>query len=287
MMEDASSTSSSCPSDTTERKQAEAELARYHDHLEELVEKRSQELEESRARLQHAQRLASIGTLAAGIAHEINNPLGMIMLSTDSALRSVDKPEAVEKLLRRTMQCTERCSRIVKNVLRFARYQSTEKHPVVLNDAIRLALDFNQEYARKNGVTVETHLADTLCPILANATDMEQVGVNLVQNAVQSCSGDGHVTIDTSEVDGKVRLVVRDNGCGMAEEVITHACDPFFTTRLEKGGTGLGLSTVHGIVTEHEGTIEITSKEGIGTTLTLEFPRCLAQENEHYKSTDR
>ncbi len=235
--------------------------------------------------VRRTERLASIGTLSAGIAHEINNPLGMIMLSTDAALKSIDKPEEVEKLLRKSRQDVERCARIVKGVLRFARDRSTEKRALDLNDVVRHTLDFTQEHARKHGVTVETRLADTLHPILANSTEMEQVGVNLVHNAVHACSEGGRVTVETSEVGNKLRLVVRDDGCGMSKEQVRQVFDPFYTMRLEKGGTGLGLSTVHGIVTDHGGTIDVASEEGKGTTFTLDFPRHTALEGEHEENT--
>ena len=175
--------------DLTERKRAEEELVRYRDHLEELVEERTRELDRSREQLQRAQRLASIGTLAAGIAHEINNPLGMMLLSMDVALDSLDKPEALRELLRQQKQDVERCSRIVKGVLDFARQQSTEKWSLDLNEIVRHGMDFTREYARMHGVAVEARLADALGPILGNATELEQVVVNLVHNAVQACGG--------------------------------------------------------------------------------------------------
>lgn len=273
--------------DVTERKRVEEELARYRNHLEELVAERTRELDKSREQLQQAQRLASIGTLAAGIAHEINNPLGMMLLSMDLAMDSLGRPEALAELLRQQKQDLERCARIVKGVLDFARQGAKEKSPLDLNEAVRHGLDLTREYARRHGVAVETRLAGGLSSISGNATDLEQVVVNLVQNAVHACGRRGCVTVETCGVNGGVRLVVRDNGCGMAPDEVRRAFDPFFTTRIEKGGTGLGLITVHGIVTQHGGTIEITSEPGKGTVVTIDFPACTETEAAHGEGIGR
>ena len=265
--------------DVTDRKRAEAELARHRDHLEELVEERTRELEKSREQLRRAERLASLGTLAAGIAHEINNPLGMLLLGTELALRSLDQPRELEETLLQQKRDIERCSRIVKGVLGFARQRPTEKLALDLRDVLRSSMDFTREYAKQHGVALEAVLAEQLHLIKGNTTELEQLVANLVYNAVQACHKGGHVTVEVGDAEGKVRLVVRDDGCGMEPEEIEHAFDPFYTTRLEKGGTGLGLSTVHGIVADHGGTIDVTSAKGQGTAFRIEFPWSNAPEN--------
>lgn len=158
-------------------------------------------------------------------------------------------------------------------MLDFARERSSQKTPIDLNDAVQRAMDFTREYARRYGVAVETRPCENTATILANLTEMEQVVVNLVYNAVQACRGNGHVIIETQDASDLVRLTVRDDGCGMGSEQIEHAFDPFFTTRQGQGGTGLGLSIVHGIVTSHGGTVRINSLIGKGTTFLVELPR--------------
>lgn len=264
--------------DVSERKRTEEELARHRDGLEELVKQRTSELEESRATLRRAERLASIGTLAAGIAHEINNPLGMMLLASEMALRSLDKPEALQALLRQQKNDAERCARIVKSVLDFSRRRSTEKCPLDLNEAVRCGIDFTQEFARTHGVTLEAHLTDALDAVLGHMTELEQLVVNLVHNAVQACKAGGHVVVETQVADDKIRLTIHDDGCGMSTREQEHVFDPFYTTRVEKGGTGLGLSVVHGIVTRHGGTIGVSSALNGGTTFTMEFPRYSEQQ---------
>lgn len=258
--------------DITERKRAEEELLRHRDRLAQLVDARTQELDRSREQLQRAERLASIGTLAAGIAHELNNPLGMMMLSADLALGTMDKPDALSDLLHQLKGHITRCSQIVRGVLDFARERSSRRGPMDLNGAVQRAMDFTREYARQHGVTVETRLGENVTPIHANSTEIEQVAVNLIHNAVQACRDAGHVFVETQDICGSARLTVRDNGCGMTPDQIEHAFDPFFTTRQGQGGTGLGLSIVHGIVTGHGGSVRIESMPAKGTALVIEFP---------------
>jgi PAS domain S-box-containing protein len=234
--------------DITNRKRAEEELARYRNHLEELVEQRTREVEAARELVRQSDRLASLGTFAAGIAHEINNPLGMMMLGTEQALANIDTPEVAGRLLRQSTALIERCGHIVRGVLDFSRKASTGKRPLDLSEIVRQGVEFIRESAAKHGVTVEIRPAEKLGPILGNTVELTQVVVNLVQNAVQACAQGGHVTIETGNTEGKVRLAVQDDGCGMKPEDAHRIFDPFFTTRLTNGGTGLGLSVVHGII---------------------------------------
>jgi signal transduction histidine kinase len=233
---------------------------------------RTEALERSRIRLRQSERLASIGTLASGIAHEINNPLGMIQLVAETAVRSTDDPERVEEMLRQIINDVNRCSRIVKSVLRFATDQPTERWGSDLNNIIRRSLDFTREYATQHGVIAVDQLCEDLPSVLANPTELEQVFVNLISNAIHASEQGGSVRLETVQAGDRVRAIVRDEGCGMTRELVEHAFDPFYTTRLEQGGTGLGLSTCHGIVAGHGGTIELDSEERQGTTVIIELP---------------
>lgn len=243
-----------------------------HDHLEELVRQRTAELEISHRQLQRSQRLASIGTLAAGIAHEVNNPLGLIMLQVDSGLRDKHEPKAVEKALREIEKHVQRCAHIVKSVLRFAREETSERLLQDLNHIVQRAEDLVREHTERHGVALDLALGDELPLIEANPTELEQVMVNVIHNAVHACHQGGCVSIQTQRRDGTVRAIVHDNGAGMSTEQLEHALDPFYTTRLHEGGTGLGLSTCHGIVSQHGGRMAIESAIGTGTKVTLDFP---------------
>ncbi len=255
-----------------ERERVERELSEHRDRLEELVAQRTLALEASREQLRRSDRLASLGTLAAGIAHEINNPLGTIQLAAENVLRSAECPEEIVSQLGSIRDDVQRCGRIVRSTLRFSTNQPTERWPCDLNESIERSLDLTREYARRNGVTLVAQLGEDLPLILANASELEQVFVNLISNAVDACDEAGTVTLRSERAGGKVRALVDDDGCGMSKEQAEHAFDPFYTTRLTKGGTGLGLSTCHGIVSGHSGTLEIQSEPGLGTTMILELP---------------
>ena len=265
-------TTSALRAEISERRRAEEELARYRDHLEELVQQRTRALEESQERMRQAERLASIGTFAAGIAHEINNPLASILMTARHASRSVQDRGIVETLLREIIEDTERCARVVKGVLQFARQERSEKRPVNLNDVVRRARDLTRKYAQRRGVRLELTVSDNLPSVAANPTELEQVFVNVINNAIEASREGQVVGVRTEQASGKVRVRVQDRGRGMTAEERQHAFDPFFTTRAKEGGTGLGLSMVHGNVTDHGGTINIETESGQGTTVTIEFP---------------
>ncbi len=256
-----------------ERRRAERELALHRDHLEEIIAQRTRALEESQERLRRADRLASLGTLAAGIAHEINNPLGTIMLAADSARASVENSEFVVEMLDSIKRDVERCGSIVRSVLQFATDQPADRWPVALNGIVRHSLDFTREHAREQDVELIDELGEGRAMVTANPNQLEQVFINLISNAVHACDEAGRVTLVSQDAGDRVRILVRDNGRGMEDAAIKQAFDPFYTTRLGRGGTGLGLSTCHGIVTNHGGEIEIVSELGRGSTVSVELPK--------------
>ncbi|MBP7934318.1 MAG: PAS domain S-box protein [Phycisphaerae bacterium] len=261
--------------DVTDRTRAEREVARHRANLEELVEKRTMELETSREQLVRAEQLASIGTLAAGIAHEINNPVGMMLLAAQAAMRYRSHPrgpELIEQSLNRIVSNARRCGQIVRGVLQFARQEPTEKWSASLNLAVTAACQAVSGYARDRDTALETDLAADLPNAIINPMQIEQVVVNLVKNAVEAAEAGGRVSIRTARGSLGARLVVQDWGRGMTDDQLKHLFDPFYTTRQHRGGTGLGLSIVHGIITEHGGLIAVDSRPGRGTTFTIDLP---------------
>ncbi len=261
--------------DITDRKLAEEELARHRQHLEELVAERTRQLDESREKIRQSERLASIGTLAAGIAHEINNPIGMMLLAAQigqEARRRGDSDSLVDESLAKIIHNAERCGRIVKSVLQFARQEKTEKWVDDLNAIVEHAVTVLQPYAEKRGASLTCQLAENLPGVTINPLEIEQVFLNLFRNAVESGDRDTRVVVRTEATEDTVRIIVKDNGRGMNAEQKQHLFDPFYTTRQREGGTGLGLSIVHGIVTDHGGTVTVESQEGAGSTFTVELP---------------
>lgn len=236
--------------------------------------------------LRRAERLASVGVLAAGIAHEINNPLGAIVLSAEAALLARQAPNADEILqasLENIQTSAMRCGRIVKSVLQFARDEISQKWPASLAEVARHARDMTRKLAAERGVTVRLKLDDDAPQLVMNPTEMEQVLMNLISNAIQASNLGGEVVVGTSVAAGSLRVTVADCGQGMRKEEVAHMFDPFFSTRVSQGGTGLGLSITHGIVQDHGGVIEVHSEPGRGTTITLNFPieLCKAKGASH------
>ncbi|HVU88931.1 MAG TPA: HAMP domain-containing sensor histidine kinase [Pirellulales bacterium] len=254
---------------------AAAELEQHRDHLERLVEDRTRQLDASREQLRHAERLSSVGTLAAGIAHEINNPIGMILLSAEQALRMADpdsRNDALRSLLRDIVDNTKRCGRIVKNILRFARQDAAARWPDDINSVVQHAIELTQTYVARRGGVVEVELAPSLPKVKLNPVELEQVFVNLICNGVEAAEDSPHVRIRSEHVGAGVRVTVKDNGRGIPLEQRGRIFDPFYTTRHEQGGTGLGLSLAYGIVTGHGGTIRVAEAAGGGTEMIVELP---------------
>jgi len=227
-------------------------------------------------KIRENERLVAVGTLSAGIAHEINNPVGSVLASAQYALMVMDDPDGPEKVaeaLRNIETEARRCGQIVKSVLQFAREETTERWPLDLNGVAGQARDHSMEMTRRYGATLELALAPDLPEVLANPTEMEQLLANLIRNALQAGGYGIHVVVRTEARPGGVRLAVSDDGPGMPPEVREQIFDPFFTTREASGGTGLGLSMVHGIVSSHGGTIAVHSEPGRGTEIRVDLPR--------------
>ena len=226
-------------------------------------------------KIRESERLVAVGTLSAGIAHEINNPVGSVLASAQYALMVMDDADGAEKVaesLRNIEAEARRCGQIVKSVLKFAREETTERWPADLNRIVGQARDHSMEMTRRYGATLDLELAPDLPEVLANPTEMEQLLANLIRNALQAGGYGIHVVVRTAARADQVRLVVTDDGPGMPPEVREQIFDPFFTTREASGGTGLGLSMVHGIVSGHGGTISVHSEPGSGTEIRIELP---------------
>lgn len=235
-----------------------------------------QQAEEERARLQnqlmHADRLATIGQLAAGVAHELNEPLSSILGFAQLLQRNAALPDGGRKDIEKIVTASLHAREIIKKLLLFARQTPTFKGPVNLNQVIVGAIDLFKHHFEKEGI----ELACALCPempvLAGDAGQLTQVLVNLVVNAVQAMPDGGRLLVRTQVHDGHVICIVEDTGMGMTEEVQNRLFLPFFTTKEVNQGTGLGLPVVHGIVTAHGGTIEVASAPGAGTTFTIRLP---------------
>lgn len=233
------------------------------------------EYKRSQERLQRAERLVSIGTLAAGIAHEINNPVGGILMGAQSALADLDDPtqrDFVRRCLNEIVDDARRCGRIVKSILRFARQEPTEKWPTDLSALLRRSIDLLRDLTEQRRIAFRINVAPDLPQVPVNPTEIEQVFVNLLRNAIQASSAGGTVDVAMQPIDGRVRIRIRDFGHGMSADTLERAFDPFYTTRQFEGGSGLGLSVVHGIVKAHGGNTVVQSSSGEGAEFTVDLP---------------
>jgi len=239
-----------------------------------LIKKREYEESQSvlQEQLRHADRLATLGQLAAGIAHELNEPLGAILGFAQLISRDRDIPGQVRDDIDKIVHASLHSREIVKKLLLFARQLPTHKTRVNLNTMIRDGLYFLETRCD----TEDIHLVRDLDPdapeILADPAQIQQVLVNLIVNAIQAMPDGGKLTLRTIAGDDHVKLIVSDTGCGMTEEVLGRIFVPFYTTKDVGQGTGLGLAVVHGIVTAHKGTISVTSTPGRGSEFTVSFP---------------
>jgi two-component system NtrC family sensor kinase len=239
-----------------------------------VVERREAAAESARLQeqLRHADRLATIGQLAAGVAHELNEPLGNILgfaqLAKKGGADGASLAGDLDKIVAAAMHARE----IVRKLVLFARQTPPTKARVNLNAVIAEGLYLVEARCAKEGVELVRRLEPDLPDIVADSSQLHQVLVNLAVNAVQAMPGGGRLTIRTRRADGHVALVVEDTGCGMTEEVRRQIFIPFFTTKDVSEGTGLGLAVVHGIVSAHGGTITVASEPGRGTRFEILLP---------------
>ncbi|MFO0691619.1 MAG: PAS domain S-box protein [Myxococcota bacterium] len=261
--------------DLRERKQAEAYRAQYQRELEETIAARTRELVESRSRLIEHDRLVAVGTLAAGVAHQINNPIGAILNCAEYALLCHGDDEALaiyERALRDNLAEARRCAQIVRSMLQFSREQPTAKWVEDLNRVARRAHRAVHPFARERGASVTIATTDDPLLVRMSPIELEQAIVNVVHNAIESREGGAQVSIVLARRDKTATIEVLDDGRGIAPEHQDRIFEPFFSTRTRAGGTGLGLSVTHGVVTDHGGQVRIESVQGVGTRVLITLP---------------
>ncbi len=263
--------------DVTQRVLEDQQRDAGQQELRSLVEAHTLALDTSLERLRRSERLASMGTLAAGIAHQINNPIGSIRMGAEYALTfaedSSDKArdEALDAL-RQIVEHAKRCGKIVSSMLQFARNEPTPKQEEDLAEIIQRVCDQSETFARRNTASIDTSSVVGPLVVFGSAIELEQAILNVIQNACESSEGAVRVKVKGACHLGAITIVVQDNGRGMTPEEIERAMEPFYTTRIGRGGTGLGLSVAHGVVTDHGGYLSIESTPGQGTMVLISLP---------------
>ncbi len=261
-------------------KQARQELEDYGRVLEEKVEERSQQLRKIQAQLMQSEKLASLGRLASGVAHEINSPLTGILTFSHLLMRRLkDNPE-LQKELELIVRETTRVSIIVRGLLDFARESRPQKRPCNINELILHTLSLVERQSVFQNIRIAKNLDPQVPILLLDANQIQQVFMNILLNAADAMATGGTLTISSSQVPGDsfVQVKFSDAGCGIPEENINRIFDPFFTTKADKKGTGLGLAVSYGIIDRHRGRIEVQSEIDRGTTFTIQLPVEVSEE---------
>jgi signal transduction histidine kinase len=239
-----------------------------------MVEQKQYEEEKRRLQeqLRHADRLATIGQLGAGLAHEMNEPLASILGFAQLVAKDQDLPDQSRQDVEKIVSAALHAREVITKLLVSARQSTLTKSEVSLNNLVDDVFHLLRTRCAKADVKLSRRLAKNLPVISADRTQLIQVLTNLVVNSIQAMPDGGHLTIKTSLEKDQILLTVKDTGIGMSEEVLNDIFTPFFTTKDVDEGTGLGLSVVHGIVTSHHGTIEVESEEGQGTSFVIRLP---------------
>ncbi len=250
-----------------------SDLAQSFNQMAFGLDSREKALKGAQAALVQSEKMSAFGQLGAGIAHEIKNPLAGILGLTQLSMRKMDEENPLYKNLTIIEKETNRCTAIIKNLLKFARQEKVSFEPVQINSVAEDAMAIVEHQLEMHKVKLTPDLAADLPLISGNANQIQQVLINLMINAQQAMDGSGEVSITTSNGNsGKVEICIKDDGPGIPEDIQAKIFEPFFTTKEVGKGTGLGLSVSYGIIKEHKGEIRVTSALGEGTEFKISLP---------------
>jgi signal transduction histidine kinase len=237
-----------------------------------IIQEQYQNLEERNRELVHASQLAAVGQLVDNVAHEVNNPAGVVLIRSECALAAPDCPESIQEDLQEIRIQATRMTKIVRNLLGFSRPKSTQTINVDLNKVIVRSMAFLNSYHQMDGVEAHLDLNQSLPFVSGDPDRLEQVVINVGKNAVEAIPDGGILTVRTDLEEEFVKLKVEDTGVGMPEETLKKIFDPFFSTKEVGRGTGLGLAISNQIIKDHGGRIEAESEPGEGTTISIFLP---------------
>jgi signal transduction histidine kinase len=233
-----------------------------------------QQMRQMLSQIAQAEKMASLGQLAAGVAHEINNPLTGVLLYASLVSEAIDQDNPLKEDVNCIIEDAQRCKDIVKGLLTYSRQTSPTKETLELNDLVTQSLGFIRDQKLFMQVHVVRDLSDEMMPIYGDRNQLSQVIINLVMNAIDAMERVGTLTLRTyrSPKEAMVCLEISDTGCGISKENLPKIFDPFFTTKEPGKGTGLGLSTVYGIVESNGGMVRVKETSENGTTFIVELP---------------
>jgi two-component system NtrC family sensor kinase len=255
-----------------EKAQLYGTVKRFNEELERRVEERTRELQAARDQLVQSEKLAAIGELAAGVAHEINNPIGVILGFAQVLLRRTSEESPIYKPLSTIEREGLRCKRIVQDLLDFARQSKAAPRRLNVNGVLEATCTLMLHQRNADKVQLIQEYADDLPEVIADENQLQQVFFNLMLNAYQAMPEGGQLHLASQAMDDEVHVVFADTGQGISEENLKRIFDPFFTTKEVGQGTGLGLSISYGIIEQHGGTIEVESTPGTGAKFIVKLP---------------
>jgi len=259
---------------TADLKTANQKLIEWGKTLEKKVEERTKKLREMQEHLIQSEKLASLGKLAAGIAHEINNPLGGILIYSHLLLEDTSKKSPHYENLKKIVKETSRCKDIVRGLLEFARPKEPEMTLIDINDAVDRSLAIVEGQTIFQNITLDKTYTSDLPKIVADESQLQQVFMNIIINAAEAMDGKGKLSLSTSMNTDRTHIEIKisDTGHGIKEEDKKRLFEPFFSTKEVGKGTGLGLAISYSIIQKHQGTIDVKSEEGKGSTFTVKLP---------------
>jgi len=259
---------------------ATVELENWSQQLEYKVQKKTEELGAAQKELMHVERLASLGRLSSSVAHEINNPLSGILIYTKLLYKQVSNPEmyaskrdSMMRHLKLIENETKRCGDIVKGLLDFSRKDQDDFEPRHLHETLKETYELMTHPIKIANIKFETCFDAENDFIYCNPNQIKQACVALLVNASEAVKDNGEIIIRTKNQDeDSVTFEISDNGAGIAPEDLSHIFEPFFSTKQDVSGIGLGLAIVHGIIQNHKGKIQVKSELGVGTTISINLP---------------
>ncbi len=277
---------------------AKADVEEHAVELEQRVEERTRELRETLAQQRHDEKMVAMGTLAAGVAHELNTPLGTILGSTQlvldhclSRLKDASNGEPATNVPGGCRQCVEdlgrvesqskRCREIIRSLVDFSRKSDGERTWEDLGQLVERSVFLMEPEARKHGVRIEKAIDDELPPLLLNGGDIQQVFVNILGNGIAAMPDGGVLNVRLSRTGRIARVEIQDTGIGIKEADLPRIFEPFFTTKDVGKGTGLGLSISYRIVRDHGGNISVSSVVAKGATFVIELHTDTARDEDH------
>ena len=257
-----------------------ATIGFFHD-LRETLEM-EEKLKNTQLELLQSEKMASLGKLAAGVAHQLNNPLGGITLYSNLLLEDYELEESAREDLNRILKDAERCRDTVKELLEFTRQTRHFMKPNDINQAITRTLFLLERQPLFQNIKIERNFSETLPLVTCDLQQLNHVFMNLILNGAQAMDGRGMLVITTIPLDNgrRIRLTIADTGPGIPAKILPRIFEPFFTTKEEGKGTGLGLSLVYRIIKSHNGQISARSEPGEGATFTIELPATIENNGE-------